>query len=74
LERDIGEVRLLIEDDGCGFEWMKDAAAEALPGFGLKNIAERVRILDGVLRLNSQSGKGTRIEVSIPVREPGDDE
>jgi len=64
LERDIHEVLLQIEDDGAGFAL--DGAAEK-EGLGLKNISERVRMLGGKLRLSSAPGKGTRIEVAIPI-------
>ena len=62
LERDVHEVQLQIEDDGCGFTYRGDGK-----GLGLKNIAERVRMLGGKLNLDSQSGKGTRIEITIPI-------
>ena len=62
LERDVHEVLLRIEDDGCGFATGGDGK-----GLGLKNIAERVRMLGGKIKLDSQPGKGTRIEISIPI-------
>jgi len=72
LERDIRQVRLHIEDDGGGF----DPAAPGPGGFGLRNMAERVRILGGTLAIDSARGHGTRIEITLPVPEeacnPGD--
>jgi len=65
LERDVREVQLLIQDDGCGFD-----PAAAGRGLGLKNIAERVRILGGQLKFDSQPGRGSRIEVTIPFTPP----
>jgi two-component system, NarL family, sensor histidine kinase UhpB len=62
LERDIHEVILKIEDDGCGFK-----AGENPKGLGLKNIAERVRMLGGRLKMDSALGRGTRIEITIPI-------
>ena len=59
LERDIRHARLWIEDNGCGF-----ALGEA-GGFGLKNIAERARILDGKLWVDSVLGGGTRLELIL---------
>ncbi len=64
LERDVHEVQLHIEDDGCGFE-----SAEPIirgKGLGLKNIVERVRILRGKIKVDSQPGHGTCIQVAIP--------
>jgi two-component system sensor histidine kinase UhpB len=65
LERDVHEVQLRIEDDGDGFKaGQKDEGGK---GLGLKNIAERVRILGGKIEVDSQPDKGTRIEISIPI-------
>jgi PAS domain S-box-containing protein len=62
LERDLHEVRLLIEDGGKGFN-----PNDLSKGMGLKNIAERTRILDGRLKLISAPGSGVRIEITIPI-------
>jgi len=62
LERDIHEVILSIEDDGRGFE-----TGGKSKGLGLKNIAERARMLGGKLKMDSRPGKGTRVEITIPI-------
>jgi PAS domain S-box-containing protein len=62
LERDLREALLVIEDDGLGFK-----SDEAQKGMGLKNMAERARILGGRLKLNSSPGRGVRIELAIPI-------
>ncbi len=62
LERDLREAQLLIEDDGCGFNPENTGG-----GMGLKNIAERARMLGGRLKLDSKPGYGTRIEITIPI-------
>ncbi len=62
LERDVAEALLVIEDDGRGF--MPDQARD---GMGLKNIAERARILGGRLKLDASPGRGVRIELAIPI-------
>jgi len=69
LERDVRDARLRIEDDGRGFETGGRAREGTIRGFGLKNIAERVRILGGSLTLNSRPGAGTQLEVIIPILE-----
>ncbi|MFI5273965.1 MAG: histidine kinase [Ktedonobacterales bacterium] len=58
-------VRLVIEDDGRGF----DAAEPAEDHYGLVGLNERVRLLGGTLRLESSPGAGTRLDVKIPLRE-----
>ncbi len=63
LERDVHEVQLTIEDDGCGFNSKKNGK-----GMGLKNIAERSRILGGTLKVESRPGHGAHIEIIIPIR------
>ena len=65
LERDLREVLLKIEDDGCGFDIGKPVNSGK--GMGLKNIAERTRMLGGKLKLDSAPGKGARMEITIPI-------
>lgn len=67
-----GETRvcLEIEDDGRGF----DAAtigeqAIARKRLGLLGIQERTTLVDGVLRIESQPGTGTRVHVCVPLLE-----
>jgi signal transduction histidine kinase len=52
-------VALRISDDGIGGEY-----AEA--GFGLIGIQERVRLLNGEVKIVSQSGKGFSIDIVLP--------
>ena len=58
-----GTYSLLIEDDGVGFE---DAAKQGRPGehIGLSIMEERARRLGGNLRIESEMGEGTRVELS----------
>lgn len=59
-----GDVQLIVEDNGVGF----DATANGHPsGHGLRNIAERVHQLDGLLDVHSTPNGGTRIAVTLPV-------
>jgi PAS domain S-box-containing protein len=65
LERDVHEVLLKIEDDGCGFKTGQDG--DRRNGLGLKNIAERVRMLGGKIILDSQPDRGVHMEITIPI-------
>ncbi len=60
-------LELVIGDDGTGF----DAAAVPDPArksFGLASMRERVESLGGEMTLESQSGRGTRVIVVLPLR------
>ncbi len=65
LERDVHEVLLKIEDDGCGFKTGKEGGGRK--GLGLKNIAGRARMIGGKMKLDSEPDQGTRIEITIPI-------
>jgi len=52
-----------IEDDGSGFATGQAAAT----GFGLRGMAERVRMLGGTLGIISTPGAGTVINVNLPI-------
>ncbi len=60
-------LRLVVEDDGRGFD--ADRARRG-DGFGLLGIRERARHLGGSVRVDSQPGRGTRIEVQLPLHPP----
>jgi two-component system NarL family sensor kinase len=57
------QVRLVIEDDGRGFD------PEQVPAghFGLIGLNERVKLLGGQLKLESSTGAGVRVEVLVPL-------
>jgi signal transduction histidine kinase len=61
--RDVADnIVMVIEDDGRGFDTSMDH-----PGHnGLRNMTERIQACRGTIHFNSQPGKGTRIEVSVP--------
>jgi signal transduction histidine kinase/ligand-binding sensor domain-containing protein len=57
---------LHVEDDGCGFE-PDDAFLSRQGNFGLIGMRERAQRIKGELRLDSNSGKGTRVDVTVPL-------
>lgn len=71
LSQSEGRLRLIVRDDGAGFDVGRilERAAEA-GNLGLIGMRERVEILGGQLTIDSQIGHGTRICVSLPVGEP----
>ncbi|HSD83851.1 MAG TPA: sensor histidine kinase, partial [Anaerolineae bacterium] len=58
LKRDGNLLRLIIRDDGCGFD---PNATEAELHYGLLGIRERAKTIGGNLSIESQVGKGTQI-------------
>jgi signal transduction histidine kinase len=62
VTRKNGDVSVLIEDDGRGFD-----PTEALDGgLGLAGIRERVHLLDGSFSIESSPGRGTTLVVTLP--------
>jgi two-component system NarL family sensor kinase len=57
------EARLVIEDDGRGF----DPSGVPRGRYGLRGMTERARLLGGELRVATSPGEGTRIEAIIPL-------
>ncbi len=55
-----GSLNLSIMDDGSGMNGTPSA------GYGLRNMRDRARLLGGNLDIKSESGRGTRISLSIP--------
>lgn len=68
-----GAVRLVVADDGRGFDPDADAGGGAVgraDSFGLRAIAQRAAELGGTLAVDSAPGSGTRIIVRAPLRAP----
>ncbi len=59
-----GTLVLSINDGGTGFD---PAQARERGGLGLASMHERVRLIDGDLRVDSQPGQGTMIQVRVPL-------
>ncbi|RMG75916.1 MAG: GAF domain-containing sensor histidine kinase [Chloroflexi bacterium] len=57
-----------ISDNGKGFDLQGTKASYDQRGsFGLVNMKERAELLEGTLKINSEPGKGTSIDVIIPI-------
>lgn len=62
LERYNGTLKMIIADDGLGFDPGRPSS-----GQGLHNVRERIERLGGTLSLESGPRDGTRIVVEVPV-------
>jgi len=68
-DSDEGEVRLLVQDNGIGFDY--DAVMEnKLGGLGLRNIESRLSVLNGHVTFDVAPGRGSAIHVQIRLRHP----
>jgi signal transduction histidine kinase len=54
-----GLLRVRVTDDGVG-------GARAVPGGGLRGLAERVRTVDGRIEVSSPHGGPTTVTVELP--------
>jgi PAS domain S-box-containing protein len=60
-------LRVVVADQGTGFDVAAQGQGTARGTFGLFNIRERFALLDGHLEIDSSPGKGTRVFLSIPI-------
>lgn len=65
LEQRAGWLRLIVEDDGVGFE--NADGAEGRPRLGLSGIRERLRLVTGSLQIETAHNSGTTLFVRIPL-------
>lgn len=59
-----GQLEMVIEDDGCGFDV---ASARTQAGLGLASMEERTNLAGGCFLIKSAPGAGTRIEARVPM-------
>ena len=59
-------MRVVVDDDGGGFDPAVATAPHARRGLGLAGIAERLAGLGGRLRLESEPGRGSRAVLEVP--------
>src|SRR6185312_14277821 len=67
MSRMEGEINLVIDDNGEGFD-----LESVTPGVGLLEMRERIVALDGQFEILSQPGRGVRVEVWLPTGLPAD--
>ena len=64
-----GEVRVVVSDDGVGFEPGPKRVSHTLEsGFGLFSIRERLDLVGGKMEVESKPGAGTRFTLIVPVK------
>ncbi len=69
-----GIALLEIVDDGIGFDVKAvDKAYDKRGSLGMVNLRERTELVNGLLNIDSAPGKGTRVQVYIPLTEDAAD-
>jgi len=59
-----GECHILIEDDGVGID-ASDSADKTIDHYGLNIMQERAKRINGILKIESEPGEGTRITLTF---------
>jgi PAS domain S-box-containing protein len=59
-------LHIQVTDNGVG---MTTDALHKSRSFGIAGMRERVRLLDGELKISSRPGRGTKLKISIPLKE-----
>jgi len=57
-------IQLCVKDNGVGFD---PVSVRGKGGLGLASMEERVRLIHGEFSIQSKSGRGTTIELWIPL-------
>ena len=68
IEINSDNLLLSIVDNGCGFSKLTLANARDANHLGLYGMQERVELLNGTFEIESTIGKGTIINISIPLK------
>jgi glucose-6-phosphate-specific signal transduction histidine kinase len=64
LRPTLARLHLCIADDGAGFD---PAAARPQGHYGLDGMRERAGLIGGTLALTSAPGRGTKVELALPL-------
>jgi len=63
------KITVSIRDRGKGFNYDQVIKNKENKGYGLIGIIERVQLLNGEMKVNAIPGKGTTINITIPLKE-----
>jgi signal transduction histidine kinase len=65
-----GVARLSVQDNGRGFDLARVPGPTREGRLGLYGMNERAALLGGTLTIDTKPGKGTRVQVEMPLGEP----
>ncbi len=70
VKKQDSRLNLKVVDNGKGFDVVQSSLSrESFKSFGISNISERVKILNGELIIQSSPGNGTAITITIPIKQ-----
>jgi signal transduction histidine kinase len=72
IERRGNSIRAIVEDDGCGFDVRQ--VPDSTRHLGLHGIRERVNLLGGSFRIESEPGSGTSLCMEVPLTTGGSED
>ncbi|HEU5424628.1 MAG TPA: PAS domain-containing sensor histidine kinase, partial [Nitrolancea sp.] len=68
LDFDLAAIHLSVADNGSGFPVQEGHTTSSLTGkLGLRGMRERARLLGGTVHITSTAGRGTQVDVSVPL-------
>lgn len=67
VSKTIENLIVLIVDNGRGFDVNSREFTEARSGYGLSGIVERIKYMNGEIKIDSEIGKGTTLKFIIPI-------
>jgi signal transduction histidine kinase len=62
-----GRLRIVVADDGRGFDAPAALAPERRQGLGLADMRERITSLGGQMAISTGKGQGTEVVLEIPM-------
>jgi len=66
-ERRGGRLRVIVEDDGRGFDPAATPPPQSGRRFGVRSMTERALLVDGRLEIESTPGQGTTVYLTVPL-------
>jgi len=65
LEETDTEIRLIVRDDGKGFDPKSESDSQKRPGWGIRTMRERATNAGGTLVVDSRPGIGTEVRLEV---------
>ncbi len=67
LDRTADQIRVIVDDDGIGFNVDSSVNIGGAPQLGLSGMHERLALVGGRMTIESDAGRGTTIFIQVPI-------